>query len=214
MNSDLISIVVPIYNMEKYLDKCVNSIISQTYKNIEIILVDDGSTDLSYDICEKYKKLDNRIKVYHKTNGGLSDAKNFGIKHASGKYIGFVDSDDWIEPMMYEILYKNIKEKNADIAICGRYIDYENGKSFDPFENNEDYLPVEIEFDLFSDENLLFCGFYRVINKKVQDGDWVSVKFSVNFNKLLDNKNEQIRKKAVMCLYKFYQGAKKCKIMQ
>lgn len=113
---DLISIIVPVYNVEKYLKKCVESIINQTYKNIEIILVDDGSSDKSGDICDEYKKLDNRIRVYHKENGGLSDARNYGIDKANGKYICFVDSDDCVTEDMCEILYEDIIEFNSDVS--------------------------------------------------------------------------------------------------
>lgn len=116
---ELISIVVPIYNVEKFLEKCIRSIIAQTYINLEIILVDDGSTDSCGMICDEYKKKDNRIKVIHKKNGGLSSARNKGIDIAKGKYIGFVDGDDWIEPQMYRVLYDLVKKDNADLGICG-----------------------------------------------------------------------------------------------
>ena len=112
---ELISIIVPVYNVEKYLEKCVDSIINQTYKNIEIILVDDGSKDNSGKICDIIKEKDERIKVIHKQNGGLSDARNAGLKIAKGTYIGFVDSDDYIAEDMYQTLYSLSKEKNADI---------------------------------------------------------------------------------------------------
>lgn len=127
MKKDLISIVVPIFNMEKYLEKCVNSIINQTYSNLEIILVNDGSTDRSGAICDNYKKIDKRVKVIHKDNGGLSDARNAGIKIAKGKYIGFVDSDDWLELDMYENMYNEMCLSDADVVICGRIIEYANG---------------------------------------------------------------------------------------
>lgn len=112
-----ISIIVPMYNVEKYLVKCVKSIINQSYKNIEIILVDDGSTDKSGKIAEDLKVSDDRIKVYHKNNGGLSDARNYGIDRATGDFILFVDSDDYINITMIEELAKIIKKTNADI-IC------------------------------------------------------------------------------------------------
>lgn len=114
----LISVVVPVYNVEKYLCRCVDSIINQTYKNLEIILVDDGSPDNCPKICDEYAKKDKRIKVIHKKNGGLSDARNAGIKISKGDYIGFVDSDDFINLEMYTKLYKIITENDADIAIC------------------------------------------------------------------------------------------------
>ena len=98
----LVSIVVPIYNVEKYIDKCVDSIINQTYKNLEIILVDDGSPDNCGDIADKYAELDNRIKVIHKSNGGLSDARNAGLDISTGEFICFIDSDDYVEMDMIE----------------------------------------------------------------------------------------------------------------
>ncbi|MCR8746796.1 glycosyltransferase family 2 protein [Romboutsia lituseburensis] len=112
----LISIIVPVYNVEKYIHECIDSIINQTYSNIEIILVNDGSTDNSGNICEKYEKKDNRIKVVHKKNGGLSDARNVGIDISNGDYICFIDSDDWINLDMIENLYNLIIRYNADIA--------------------------------------------------------------------------------------------------
>lgn len=117
---DLISIIVPVYNVEKYLNKCIESIIKQTYKNIEIILIDDGSTDNCGKICDEYKKIDNRIKVIHKENEGVSSARNIGIQNSNGNYIGFVDSDDYIEKDMYEKLVNEMKlDKDLSIAICG-----------------------------------------------------------------------------------------------
>ncbi len=137
MENELISVIVPIYNMEKYLNKCVDSILNQTYSNIEILLIDDGSTDLSVKICDEYMKTDSRIKVFHKKNGGLSDAKNFGIKKASGKYVAFVDSDDWIENNMYENMYYKLKDTKSNIVVCGRYIEYENGEKKEWYNKNE-----------------------------------------------------------------------------
>lgn len=124
----LISIIVPIYNVEKYLVKCIESIINQTLSNIEIILVDDGSTDNCGIIIDGYAKKDSRIKVIYKNNGGQSSARNMGLDIARGKYIGFVDSDDWIDNDMYENLYKSIIESNADICVCGRQACLENGE--------------------------------------------------------------------------------------
>lgn len=121
MNNEIISIVVPVYNVEKYLKECIDSILNQTYVKLEIILVDDGSTDSSGKICDEYLKKDNRIKVFHKLNGGLSDARNYGIKHANGKYIQFTDSDDFLDKDMIKILYNNAKENNSDVSICSFY---------------------------------------------------------------------------------------------
>lgn len=117
---ELISVIVPVFNVENFLSKCIESIISQTYDNLEIILVDDGSTDMSSQICDEYKVKDNRVRVVHKENGGLSDARNTGVKIATGNYIGFVDGDDYIEADMYEKLFEAIQEYKAEISICGR----------------------------------------------------------------------------------------------
>ncbi|VEG71540.1 hyaluronan synthase [[Pasteurella] aerogenes] len=118
---DLISIVIPVYNVKDYLEKCFESVINQTYKNIEVILVNDGSTDGSGELCDDLALKDPRVVVYHKENGGLSSARNLGIDKAKGNYIGFIDSDDYIDLDMYDLLYRNIKNDNADIAMCGLY---------------------------------------------------------------------------------------------
>ena len=124
----LVSIIVPIYNVEQYLKKCIESIINQTLTNIEIILVNDGSTDNCGKIIDEYAKKDNRIIALHKENGGQASARNMGLDIARGKYIGFVDSDDWIESDMYESLYNKINKTNSDICICGRRAYNEDGK--------------------------------------------------------------------------------------
>lgn len=124
----MISVIVPVYNVEKYLHKCVDSIINQTYKDLEIILVDDGSPDNCPKICDEYAQKDNRIKVIHKENGGLSSARNVGMKMAKGDYIAFVDSDDYIEEHMYEKLLDALKGSNADFCMCGDRTVNENGE--------------------------------------------------------------------------------------
>lgn len=115
-----ISVIVPVYNVEKYIDKCLNSLVNQTYKNLEIIVVNDGTKDNSQDIIDDYKNKYENIKSFIKPNGGISDARNYGIKRATGQYIAFVDSDDYIESTMYEKLYNGIKD--ADISVCDTYI--------------------------------------------------------------------------------------------
>lgn len=117
-NKEMISIIVPVYNVEDYLCECVNSILEQSYTELEIILVDDGSTDLCPAMCDEYAKMDRRVKTIHKQNGGLADARNAGLRIATGEYIGYVDSDDYIHPRMYEWLYESIQESHAEIAIC------------------------------------------------------------------------------------------------
>lgn len=125
---DLISVIVPIYNVEKYISKCLNSIINQTYKNLEILLVDDGSLDNCLQICNKFRKKDERIQVIHKKNGGVSSARNIGIDKSHGEYILFVDPDDWLESNMIEILYDSIKTNECDIVACDYYINYEDNE--------------------------------------------------------------------------------------
>ena len=114
----LVSIIIPVYNVEKYLDKCITSVVNQTYQKLEIILIDDGSPDNCPALCDQWQAKDNRIKVIHQQNGGLSVARNEGLKLATGEFIGFVDSDDWIESEMYETLLTVLLETDADIAVC------------------------------------------------------------------------------------------------
>ena len=123
----LISVIVPIYKVEKYLRKCVDSILRQTFANLEIILVNDGSPDECAEICNEYQKTDCRIKVIHKSNGGLSSARNAGLDIAKGDYIGFVDSDDWIEPEMYQKLIETAMNSEADVVQCGYKVVTEEG---------------------------------------------------------------------------------------
>lgn len=125
---ELVSIIVPVYNVEKYLDKCVESLIKQTYSNIEIILIDDGATDNSGIMCDKWAREDKRVKVIHTENRGLSAARNVGIENSLGKFLGFVDSDDWVEPEMIEILMNNMLICNADISSCAMKKDYDEQK--------------------------------------------------------------------------------------
>lgn len=113
---DLISVIVPVYNVEAYLDKCISSIVNQTYRNLEIILVDDGSPDNCPAMCDAWKEKDSRIVVLHKENGGLSDARNAGMGAAHGEFISFIDGDDWIEPRFFEIFQHELEAQNADVA--------------------------------------------------------------------------------------------------
>lgn len=123
MEKHKISVIIPVYNVDMYIEKCLDSIINQTYKNLEIILIDDGSTDGSGKKCDSYACKDNRIKVIHQKNCGLSAARNRGLDVATGEYIVFADSDDWIEPNMYSCLIQQLIENNADIVYCGFYVE-------------------------------------------------------------------------------------------
>lgn len=144
--NELISIIVPVYKVEKYLNRCIDSILNQTYTNFECILVDDGSPDNCPTICDEYSKIDSRIKVIHKSNGGLSSARNAGLDICQGEYVCFIDSDDWIADNYLKELYNSIKTYNADIAICGMVtID----------ENNNIVQPTELSNNIFSREDIL-----------------------------------------------------------
>lgn len=118
MNHIKVSVIIPVYNVEKYLKQCLDSVINQTLKEIEIICVNDGSTDNSYQILKEYAQKDKRIKIINKENGGLGAARNTGMEYATGEYIGFVDSDDWVELNTYEQFYRNAKTQNSDIVMC------------------------------------------------------------------------------------------------
>ena len=142
----LVSVIVPVYKVEAYLDKCVESLVSQTLKDIEIILVDDGSPDSCPEKCDKWALKDNRIKVIHKANGGLSSARNAALEVCSGEYIGFVDSDDFVESTMFEELYHSAKKNDSDVSLCAHF--QVSGEKITecllPFEK-ELYLKKEIE---------------------------------------------------------------------
>ena len=122
-----ISIIIPVYNANKYVGKCIDSILNQTFKDFELLLIDAGSTDNSLEICNNYKEKDDRIKVFHKENGGQGSARNYGIKKAKGEYVAFVDNDDTIHPQMYELLYNAAYNNNADIVYCN-FINIYNNK--------------------------------------------------------------------------------------
>lgn len=168
-----ISIIIPVYNVEKYLATCLDSVINQTYKNLEILLIDDGSTDSSGLICEQYSKKDTRIKTIHKKNGGLSDARNVGISYASGDYISFIDSDDFIDINTFTILDQYIKQYNADI-ITFNYYDYYNKDKISPhllFNNLKFYSQQEFHStftkDLFNKYEMNVTAWNKVYKRKI-----------------------------------------------
>lgn len=121
-----ITVVIPVYNGENYIVKCIDSVLNQTYKNLEIIIVNDGSTDKTKGILEKYVNNNSRIKIFEQSNKGISAARNLGIDHTKTNYITFIDSDDWIESDMIELLYRNIVKYNSEISACGYYLDFQN----------------------------------------------------------------------------------------
>jgi glycosyltransferase involved in cell wall biosynthesis len=155
-----ISIIVPVYNVEHYLKRCIDSILAQRFEDFELILVDDGSQDNSGKICEGYSKFDNRIKVIHKENGGVSSARNVGIGIAKGEYIGFVDSDDFIHKRMYEMLYSYGVKHEADIVICD-YLEVSEKEIYDtendiPKFNEKNYSSIESLNQLYTDNYVRF----------------------------------------------------------
>lgn len=142
MENNIISVIVPIYNVTKYLKQCLDSIIQQTYTNLEIILVDDGSTDQSGSICDSYKEKDSRITVIHKKNGGLSDARNAGLNICKGDYISFVDSDDYLSPYFYEILMGAAEKKNCDIVALKGGTSFWDGEEIPALAKDKDEFAV------------------------------------------------------------------------
>ena len=174
-NCPMLSVIIPIYNSEKYLEKCLESVVNQTFTDMEIILVNDGSTDHSLDICNSYQKKDTRIKVISKENGGLIRARKTGLSAAAGKRIGFVDSDDWIEPEMYEVLLRHMEETGCDMISSGITRDYQDeNRSVDLFDHYEEGcctdLTAEIYptmlFDFQQNDFGLYCTLVNKVFKK------------------------------------------------
>lgn len=149
----LISVIVPVYKAENYLDRCVKSILSQTIRDLELILVEDGSPDRSGEICDDWLEKDSRVKVIHQENAGAGAARNAGLAIAQGDYIGFVDSDDWIHPQMYEVLYSSLSHNNCDMAMCGMI----NCNKY-----NAQILPVEIQPAHIKMQREMILRFFRV----------------------------------------------------
>ena len=169
MNNELISVIVPVYNVEKYLERCIRSILKQTYKNNEIILVDDGSKDKSGIICDKYMKIYKNIKVFHKENGGVSSARNIGLKNSSGKYILFVDSDDYLEENMIENMIENLKTQKAQVVQCEYNEVDEDGKIIKSIHNSK-LKAVENSYDIvqeFLERNITISLWNKIFSKSV-----------------------------------------------
>lgn len=169
----LISIVIPVYKVEEYLDACLESVVNQTYKNLEIILVDDGSPDNCPIMCDEWAKKDDRIKVIHKENGGLSSARNSGIDIASGELICFIDSDDTINPQMIEILYKTLNQSMADISVCSwkkvQDINSPNNKNYDSENLNIQTFEGDDVFELLFNKKvpLIMSAWAKLYKKEM-----------------------------------------------
>lgn len=171
----LISIIVPVYKVERFIRRCIESILAQTYKNLEVICVDDGSPDNSGEILEEYARIDDRIKVIHQLNGGLSVARNTGLSVATGEYIGFVDSDDYISPVMYETMFTALCRTTADIAICQFRSVTESGEII-PRANPpaSEVLSANNVYSFFCRERqglpYFICVWNKLYRKKIYDG--------------------------------------------
>ena len=175
----MVTVIIPVYNVEMYLPLCINSILKQTYQNLEIILIDDGSTDDSPGICDTYALKDNRIKVIHQQNQGAAVARNTGLENATGEYIVFVDSDDFINEKMIEKLYIALKQTDSDLSICNFKYTSENGKEIDLKETdikNEVLYTEEIIDKLFQNNN---CGYIVIWNKMYKKDLWKQIRYPV-----------------------------------
>ena len=175
MNNPLISIIVPVYNVEKHISECIESLLNQTYQNLEIVLVDDGSTDESGKICDKFAQKDNRIKVYHKPNGGVSSARNYGLEKATGKYISFCDSDDQMTSQMIEKLFNALQEHNVKMAMCGYKQINDNGEK-DHKKESRLYC-IDAENDLFEIISSPELNLSAVWNKMFEASEIKKLKF-------------------------------------
>lgn len=168
MEKPLISIIIPVYKVEKYLEKCIKSVLDQTYKNIQIILVDDGSPDNCGNICDNYAKIDNRIEVIHKANGGLSEARNVGLKVARGEYIGFVDSDDYVSNEMFENLYNTLISNDVDVSICNFYTVINNKNIIKNADNGvEIYNKLEILKEILLDKKIQSYAWNKLYKREL-----------------------------------------------
>lgn len=171
---DKISIIIPVYNTSQYLSQCIDSILKQTYPNIEIILINDESTDESLEICQKYAEMNQQISLINKINTGVSDTRNIGIKNSTGKYIWFIDSDDWIEENSVEIIMNNINDK--DILIFGMNKEYKN-KTIKVKPKKEEINSVECEKKIIEDNEIGGYVGNKVFNKKIIN------EYNLKFNK-------------------------------
>lgn len=175
MQIPAVSVVVPVYNVEKYIIRCLDSLIAQTLQNIEIIVVNDGSSDASLSIIDKYKHKHNNIKIINKENGGLSSARNAGIELASGMYIGFVDADDWVDSNMYENLYNSALKHQADMVLSGGFCKvFGNG--------DESVISSKLTKEVYSGVELIEELLLPMIGSKSKEKDDISIEMGVTLN--------------------------------
>lgn len=177
--SELISIIVPVFNAEKYLNKCIQSILGQTYSNIELLLIDDGSTDSSGAICDNYGSQDSRVRVFHKLNEGVSVARNWGLDNAKGEWITFVDSDDWIDADMYEQMYNAAMQKKADMVSCDLLMEHKDYSRILSCNNKYDdhklmydcLVPISVEY---------FAMWNKLVSREVYDRGRIKASIGLN----------------------------------
>lgn len=204
---DLISVIIPVYNTKKYLPKCLDSVINQTYKNLQIIIVNDGSTDDSLRICKDYSHTDSRIIIIDKKNGGLSDARNVGLEAATGKYVFFLDSDDYINKQAIELMYSGSEYNNSDVAIC----DYQMVSGSD--EYNIPKIQVPLKWNTLNGEEAvknLLSGkpFYSIAwNKLYRREIFQNIRFpigKINEDEFVAHKTLSVAKKVIYTNQKLY----------
>ena len=169
-----VSVIVPIYNVEKYLDRCMQSLLNQTLNDIEIIMVDDGSPDRCPQMCDEYVKKDSRVKVVHKKNEGLGYARNSGLEVAVGEYVAFVDSDDYVDTRMYERLYLSAKENSADVVFCGFHNEVKLGRWIESNEVSEDVVWTGDAIRNFM-LDMIACAPYDKMERKYQMSVWHAI---------------------------------------
>ena len=196
----IISVIVPVYNVEKWLPRCLDSILNQTFIDFEVVLVNDGSLDNSLQICKEYEKKDNRIKVFTKENGGLSDARNYGIRHSQGKYLIFIDSDDFIDKEYVEKLYNAILKNNAQIAMCGYYMTDEAGNKLNVTLSSRE-LNIPNNKKVISGRELLKYSYKK--NGFANEGVWTKIYFAELFDPLFFKK-DRLFEDAWIAPYIFY----------
>lgn len=173
MANDLLSVIIPVYNVEQYLQKCVHSVLSQKHEKLQVLLIDDGSTDASAKMCDDFAKVDKRVKVIHKINEGQAKARNVGLKHAQGEYIAFLDSDDYVHEEMYGKLIDIIQKNNCEVAACAIQNVDEQGNCIGKrvFDDTLSFLSrEEVIEDLFKQEKVRFEVWNKVYKKELLDG--------------------------------------------
>ena len=201
INMELISVIIIAYNVENYIRKCLDSVVNQTYTNLEIIIVDDASTDKTDDICREYQKTDKRIKyIRHRTNRGQAIARNTGLDNATGDYIGFIDSDDYVLPDYYEILYNNLKTTNADISICNfKGVNEGCNVKLECNENNLKVYDGHDKYYMFFSDTRVACivSWGKIYKKKI----FINLRYLPNSSNEDSNISHKILAKAKQVVY-------------